>query len=105
MPWTTPRVSWQQLRLFCEHWAWTDPYTKLETTGYVVPKNALHPHRVPFHIKYVTGNGHLVVGNAVCLKVDRRKHLRMLQFENSNKIEWCRDYLVIEVNGTLFYNN
>lgn len=105
MPWKTPTASWQTIRDYTEHWSWTDPNTGLLTTGYVVPKGVTDGKRVPFHIKYVTGHGHLVVGNAVCLTVNRRKHLRLLQFLPSGKTEWCRDYLIIEVNGMRFYNN
>lgn len=105
MPRGTVSTSWQRIREYTEQWDWTDAVTGLRTIGFNPPKSARDAKRRPFHIKYVTGNGHLVVANAVCIKVDRRKHMRRLQFLPGNKIEWCRDYLIIEINGTRFYNN
>ena len=124
MPYKQPSVSFQFLRNYCEKFQWRDKRTGLMTTGYNPPAGAQDCSRVPFHIKYVTGKGRLEEGNAICLKVDLRKHLRMIQFitdpsltpalassrayarvpklpaRSNGSIRFIRDYLVIEIDGT-----
>ncbi len=100
-----PRESFQFLRNYMEKFTWRDKRTGLMTTGYNPPQSAQELARVPFHVKYVTGKGRLEQGNAVCLKVDRRKHLRMIQFVESGAIRYIRDYLVIECDGTRIITN
>lgn len=80
MPTKQPSTSWQRIRDYTEKFQWRDKRTGLMTTGYNPPVGAQDLSRVPFFIRYVTGKGRLEQGNAVCLKVDRRKHLRMIQF-------------------------
>lgn len=91
------------------------------TTGYNPPAGVQDLSRVPFFIKYVTGKGKFEQGTAICLKVDRRKHLRMIQFipkttiptqtasipsrRSNNAIRYVRDYLIIEINGTRIITN
>ena len=82
-----------------EKFAWRDATTGLTTTGYNPPVGAAEVRRVPFYVKYVTARGVLEMGNAVCLKVNRRRHQRMILFQESGQIRWIRDYLVIEVDG------
>ena len=100
MPVIAPKVSWQMLRNYMEKFCWTDVRTGLRTTGYNPPKGARDVMRVPFHFTFVTGNGRTHTGNFICLKVNRRKHLRMVKSVESGETRWMRDYLVIEVDGT-----
>lgn len=126
MPTKQPSTSWQRIRDYTEKFQWRDKRTGLMTTGYNPPVGAQDLSRVPFFIRYVTGKGRLEQGNAVCLKVDRRKHLRMIQFvtdpslmptsarvsarsripalptRSSSAIRYVRDYLIIEIDGTRF---
>lgn len=99
MPITQPSVSWTLLRNFMEKFSWRDAGTGLSTTGYNPPAGAADVRRVPFYVKYVTGQGVLEMGNAVSLKVNRRRHQRMIMFVDSREIRWIRDYLVVEVDG------
>lgn len=101
MPREQPVISWHHLRLYCEKFTWTDPVTGLITEGYNPPKGVVG-ERVPFNIRYITLNGNMESGRCICLKVDNRKHLRLVQFVDSGEIRWIRDYLVMEVNGTRF---
>lgn len=105
MPRIQPSQSWQSLRNYMEKFSWRDLRTNLLTTGYNPPQSAKEINRVPFFVRYVTGKGILEQGNAICLKVNRRKHLRMIQFIDSQEIRWIRDYLVIEVDGTKIITN
>ena len=50
-------------------------------------------------MKYVTGRGVLEQGEVVTLKVDLRRHQRMVKFVASGECRWIRDYLIIEVDG------
>lgn len=105
MPRIQPTQSWQNLRNYMEKFSWRDLRTNLLTTGYNPPQSAKEIQRVPFFVRYVPGKGILEQGNAICLKVNRRKHLRMIQFIDSQEIRWIRDYLVIEVDGTKIITN
>lgn len=100
MPRTQPSTSFQQLRNYMEKFAWRDKHTGLMTTGYNPPASAADIARVPFYVKYVTGKGRLEYGNAICIRVDRRRHQRTIKFVESGEIRIIRDYLVIEVDGT-----
>ncbi len=102
MPRQQPTQSYQRIRDYTEKWTWCDNHTGLMTTGYNPPTGAQDCRRVPFHIRYVTKGGRLEMGNAVCLKVDRRRHLRTIQFVESQAIRSVWDFLVIEVDGTRF---
>lgn len=102
MPTRQPTQSWQNLRNYMEKWMWTDARTGLETTGYNVPGNAKNARQVPFHIRFVTKSGNLEEGNVICLKVNRRKHERLIKFVASDEIRCVYDYLIIEVDGTRF---
>ena len=105
MPRTQPTVSFQFLRNYMEKFTWRDKRTGLMTTGYNPPSGAQDIARCPFFVRYVTGKGRLESGNVVCLKVDRRKHLRLIQFVESGLYRYIRDYLVIEVDGTRVITN
>lgn len=104
MPRNASYMSWVHIRDYCEKFRWTDPHTKLVTEGYnppsTIPQDQIE--RVPFSIKYITSKGVVESGYCVCLKVNNRRHQRMVQFIPSNEIRWIRDYLVLEVNGTRF---
>ncbi len=104
MPKITPIQSWNHLRDYCEKFRWPDPRTGIITEGYNPPSsvNKKDVERVPFFIRYITGKGRVESGYCVCLKVNRRRHQRMVQFVESQQIRIVRDYLVIEVNGTRF---
>lgn len=88
-----------------EKFAWRDKRTGLMTTGYNPPASAADIQRVPFFVRYVTLKGKLETGNCICLKVNRRKHQRMIQFIDSGEIRWLNDYLVIDVDGTRIITN
>ena len=103
MPKIQPKMSYQFIRNYTEKFQWRDRRTKLLTTGYNPPADALELTRVPFYIEYVTRKGRLERGNCICLKVDRRKGMRMVQFVNSNEFRWVYDILVIQVDGTRFF--
>lgn len=100
MPTLQPTTSFQKLRDFMEKWSWIDPTTGIRTNGYNYPRKAKGVERVGFSVKYVTQKGELEQGLAVCLKVDRRRHQRMIQFVESKEIRRICDYLVIECDGT-----
>ena len=100
MPKVEPTVSFQELRNFMEKWSWIDPATGIRTNGYNYPPKASEVQRVPFFVKYVTKQGVLEKGYATCLKVDRRRHQRMIQFVESGEIRRICDYLVIECDGS-----
>lgn len=99
MPYQQPQQSFQSLRNYTEKFSWIDVQTDLRTTGYNPPKSAQDVQRVPFFVRYVTQSGRLEEGNAICLKVNRRKHQRLVQFVDSQEIRWLCDYLIIEVDG------
>lgn len=99
MPTLKPTISFQELRNFMEKWSWIDPVTEIRTNGYNYPPKATEVQRVAFFVKYVTQEGVLEEGNAICLKVDRRRHQRKIQFVKSGEIRRICDYLVIECDG------
>lgn len=101
MPRQQPKVSWHHIRNYCEKFSWTDPRSGLVTEGYN-PPSGVSATRVPFNVKYITVDGNVESGRCVCLKVNRKAHQRMVMFVNSGEIRWIRDYLVMEVNDTLF---
>ena len=105
MPYTQPTQSFQRLRDYMEKWRWEDPKTHIMTTGYNVPSGALKAERVPVHLCYVTQSGHLEEGNVVCLKVDLRRHQRLVQFVDSGEIRRVCDYLIVSVDGMRFYTH
>lgn len=99
MPILQPVISWQDVRQYAEKFSWRDRMSGLTTVGYNPPERAVELKRVPFHVRYVTGEGRLEQGYVVSLKVNRRKHMRMVQFVESHAIRWVRDYLIIEIDG------
>lgn len=101
MPRQQPTQSYQQLRNYTEKFQWQDPKTKLPTTGYNPPEG-VEATQVPYYVKYVTKKGVLECGNVVTLKINRRKHQRMVMFTESKEIRWICDALIIEVDGTRF---
>ena len=103
MPTKQPSTSYQHIRNYTEKFQWRDKTTGLLTTGYNPPLGAKELQRVPFHIVYVTKSGRLERGNCVCLKVDRRKGMRMVQFVESRQFRWVYDILVIEIDGMRFF--
>ena len=102
MPVRQPYQSYRFIRNYTEKFQWRDKRTGLMTTGYNPPAGAQELTRVPFYIVYVTKKGRLERGNCVCLKVDRRKGMRMVQFVGSDQFRWVYDILVIEVDGMRF---
>lgn len=102
MPYKGPEQSYQNIRNYAEKWQWRDPKSKIMTTGYMVPKSAKEVSQVPVFIKYVTLKGNLESGNVITLKVNARRHQRMIKFIESNEIRWISDYLVISIDGTRF---
>ncbi len=104
MPYATPTLSWFHIRDFCEKFSWRDPSTGIVTEGYTPPSSVARTEvqRVPFTIKYITSKGVVESGRCICLKVNRRKHMRLVMFVDSNEIRWIRDYLVLEISGTRF---
>lgn len=99
MPYKQPQQSFQSLRNYTEKFSWIEARTGLRTTGYNPPKGAQEVQRVPFFVRFVTQGGRLEEGNVFCLKVNRRRHQRMIQFVESQEIRILCDYLVIEVDG------
>lgn len=99
MPTTQPTISFQQLRNLTEKWTWKDPATGLQVVGYNPPENAKDKQQKPYFVKYVTGSGALEQGEVITLKVDLRRHQRMVKFVASGECRWIRDYLIVEVDG------
>lgn len=99
MPRRQPTISFQELRNLTEKWMWKDPKTGLQVTGYNPPDNADGKRQKPYFVKYVTGSGVLEQGEVITLKVDLRRHQRMVKFLESGECRWIRDYLIIEVDG------
>lgn len=102
MPTKSPEQSYQNIRNYAEKWKWRDPKSGIMTTGYMAPANAEEKSQVPVFIKYVTLKGNLESGNVISLKVDPRKHQRMVKFVESDEIRQVNDYLVISIDGTRF---
>lgn len=102
MPYKGPEQSYQNIRNYAEKWMWRDPKSKIMTTGYLPPVNATEVSQVPIFITYVTLKGNLESGNVVTLKVDVRRHQRMVKFVESGEIRLVNDYLVISIDGTRF---
>ena len=99
MPTKQPTISWQQLRNYMEQWTWWDPRTGSERTGFNPPEGAKEVRQKPFYFQAITSKGELISGEAICLKVFRDLHQRMIRFVESGQIRRIRDYLVMEVNG------
>ena len=93
--------SWQLIRNYAEKFRWRDRRTGTEIVGYHPPNGVPHD-RVPFYVKFITKTGKVEEGNVVSLTVDRRTHLRMVQFVKSNQIREIRDFLIIEIDGMHF---
>lgn len=102
MPYKGPEQSYQNIRNYAEKWKWRDSKSKIMTTGYLPPANATEVSQVPIFITYVTLKGNLESGNVVTLKVDVRRHQRMVKFVESGEIRLVNDYLVISIDGTRF---
>ncbi len=104
MPTIAPTLSWHHIRNYCEKFRWVDPHSKIVTEGYNPPKSIPEKdvERVPFFIKFITGKGRVEQGYCVCMKVNRERHQRLVQFVDSHEFRWVRDYLVMEINGTRF---
>lgn len=103
MPLRGPEQSYQNVRNYAEKWQWEDPKTKILTTGYMVPASARKKQRVPIFVRYVTLKGDLECGNVVTLKVNPRRHQRLVQFvDNPSAIRVINDYLIISIDGTRF---
>ena len=102
MPYKGPEQSYQNIRNYAEKWRWRDPKSKIITTGYLPPANATEVSQVPVFIKYITLKGKLESGNVVTLKVDVRRHQRMVMFVESKEVRIINDYLVISIDGTRF---
>lgn len=105
MPRLQPRQSFRELRNYTEQWTWVDPISKQRCTGFNPPRDAFHVERKPFVIVYITKGGELQRGECVCIRVDTRKQMRLVQFVASQEIRWVRDYLVVEVDGVRFYTH
>ena len=82
-----------------EQWTWMDARTGQVRTGFNPPENAKEKRQKPFYFQAITIKGEVISGEAVCLKVFRNVHQRMVQFTQSRQIRRIRDYLVMEVNG------
>lgn len=105
MPYKGPEQSYQNIRNYAEKWRWRDPKSNIMTTGYTVPKNAKDVSQVPVFMKYVTLKGNLESGNVVTLKVDKKRHQRMVKFVESNEVRMVNDYLVVSIDGTRFFTH
>ncbi len=99
MPKVQSTISFQKLRSLCELFQWRDKRYGLMTEGFNPPAGAQDVKRVPFSITYVTKKGKLEHGYCVCVRVDRRKKMRLLQYVESGEYRWVYDFLVIEVKG------
>ena len=102
MPTKSPEQSYHNIRNYAEKWKWKDPKTGIMTTGYMAPASATEKSQVPVFIKYVTLKGKLESGNVITLKVDMRRHQRMIKFVESGEVRMINDYLVISIDGTRF---
>lgn len=102
MPKNNPIVSFERIREYAERWEWTVPSTGMLTIGYNPPKNAIKPHRVPFHLKAVSIHGEKYDCTCVCLKVDRRNGRRQIMIQPSGEIRWVQDMLIQEIDGVRF---
>ena len=105
MPKIQPTMSYQHIRNYTEKFSWIDRRTGLKEIGFNPPKTAVNIERVPFFIRYITRDGKVESGHAVCLKVDLRRKQRLIQFIESNEMRRVRDYLIIEIDGTRFVTN
>lgn len=95
------KLSWNVIRNYAERWSWTG-YDGKRYVGLDVPEGAIHPQRVPYHIKYITSKGLLEEGRVVTLKVFPDLRQRMVQFVTSKEVRRIRDYLIIEIDGHQF---
>ncbi len=97
-----PEQSYQNIRFYAEKWQWRDSKQNILTTGYIAPASAKEKAQVPVSIKYVTLKGVLEYGNVITLKVDARRHQRLIMFVDSGDVRKINDYLVISIDGTRF---
>lgn len=102
MPTKTPQMSYTLLRNYTERFTWRDRVDGTERTGFNPPPEAVGTERAPFFIRYITKDGKVEEGRAVCIGVDTRRQQRRIKFTASGEIRMVRDYLVIEVDGTIF---
>ena len=101
MPKQRPIKSWTEVRDLTEKFEWRDKRTGVITRGYNPPggSDGAGVIRVPFHIKYITGKGHVEQGFCTCLKVYPSLRQRMIQYVESKQIRRIRDYLIMEIDG------
>ena len=94
-------MSWFDIRMHAEKFAWRDPKTGVRCVGFNPPggKDGKGVERVPFKVRYVTGKGQVEEGLVVTLKVYPELRQRMVQFVESKQIRRVRDYLIIEIDG------
>lgn len=103
MPTRQPQLNWTHLRNYTERFTWIDPSDGQRHTGFNPPQGARQKAQVPYFVRYVTGSGHLEQGEVITLKLDRRRHQRLVKFTASNQCRWLRDYLIISVDGIRFF--
>jgi hypothetical protein len=103
MPKKQPSEHWQKVRMFAEKWTWQDKRTGLMTVVYNPPPGVQKLARVPFFVRFVTKSGRLESGMVISLDVDRRKHLRRVQFVDSGAIRYVWDFLIVDIDGTKIY--
>lgn len=102
MPKKNPTVSYTLLRNYTEKFSWTDVRSGCVCNGFNPPSDAGDVKRVPFFIRYVTSSGKVESGMVTCIKVVPERHQRKILFEKSGEIRVVYDYLVMEVDGTIF---
>lgn len=103
MPKNSPRQSFDFLRNYIEKWQWRDPRTGCRVVGYNPPKDAVDATQMPYHIRYVTLKGRLEEGYCITLKANPRRRQHMIKFVESGEVRIINDFLVLEVDGTIFY--
>lgn len=101
MPRNNPEMSYTLLRNFTEQFRWVDE-KGTERKGFNPPRDAAKVERIPFFVKFITEDGRVLSGEAICIAVVPRRLQRKLKFVNSGEIRIAYDFLIVEVNGIRF---
>lgn len=102
MPRTTPTRSWEDIRIYAEKFSWIDPKTGVRVTGFNPPAEAKGKEQVPYYVRAIAIDGHLIEGQCITLKLNRQRLQRLVKFIPSNECRWLRDYLIISIDGVRF---
>lgn len=101
MPKNVEKLSYSLIRMYAENFEYTDK-NGIRKKSFNPPADAVDVKRVPFYIKYITGEGVVEEGMVECISVDAFRKQRTIRYLKSGEIRVVRDYLVVEIDGVKF---